>query len=295
MPEIPLKLKFTRYFCFLKSHKSHPTGLKSICTQHTVTNQGGSGMKVFADYHTHTRYSHGKGSIKENVEAAISRGLKEVCISDHGPRSHGFRRLGVEREETLLEIKDEVIELNRSYKEIEILAGVEANIIDLEGTLDLSDNIIEELDMVLVGLHLFIRPPSWKSFSKIIFDNLVTDPLGLKKKAVRERNTQIIIKALRRYDIDILTHPGYRVNIDTSTLAQVAKEEGTALEINESHGYLSEDMVKVAAQEGVKFALSSDAHSPQDIGKLEKSLALARRVGLGERDIINVGLRSVDS
>ncbi|WP_245579455.1 PHP domain-containing protein [Halonatronum saccharophilum] len=245
-------------------------------------------IKVFADYHTHTLYSHGKGSIKENIEAAISRGLKEVCISDHGPRSHGFKRLGVKEPEVLLEVKKKVEGYNRVYPEIEVLAGVEANIIDLEGNIDIPDYIIKELDLILVGLHLFIRPPDLEFFSNVICDNLVTEKLGFKREVIRRRNTEIIIKVLRKYNVDILTHPGYRVNINTRRLAKVAKAEGTALEINESHSYLSEEMVKVAAKEGVNFALGSDAHSPRDVGKVDKALALAKRVGLRANDIINV-------
>ena len=73
-------------------------------------------MKVFADYHTHTIYSHGKGTIRDNVEAAIKRGLKEIAISDHGPGHIGF---GVKKK-NLYKIKREIEGLSKEYKDIKI-------------------------------------------------------------------------------------------------------------------------------------------------------------------------------
>ncbi len=79
------------------------------------------------DLHTHTTFSHGKGSIEDNVKAAISKGLPAVGISDHGP---GHVTYGVKRT-NLPVMRSEVERLKPIYPEIEILLGVEANIINI--------------------------------------------------------------------------------------------------------------------------------------------------------------------
>lgn len=62
-------------------------------------------MRFIGDYHTHSQYSHGKGDLRENVEEGILKGLQEIGIADHGPRSFSIIPLGVKKAETLLEIK----------------------------------------------------------------------------------------------------------------------------------------------------------------------------------------------
>ncbi|MCK8828046.1 PHP domain-containing protein [Natroniella acetigena] len=242
-------------------------------------------MRLNADYHTHTIYSHGKGSIRENIEVAITKGLERVAISDHGPACYGF---GVEDAASFLEIKREVDKYDRLYPEIKVLTGVEANVISLDGRLDLPRFILEELDVVLVGLHLPIKPASWQDGVGIIFNNVIIDKLGLKSTEIREKNTDALINALHNYKIDIITHPGYRINIDTRRLAREAAKTDTVLEINASHGYLSEEFVKVAATENVKFSLGSDAHKPVDVGEVDSALQVAKNSGLIIEDIVNV-------
>lgn len=238
-------------------------------------------MKVFADYHTHTRYSHGTGSIEENVKAALYRGLSEIAISDHGPASYSIRRLGVRTPETLLDIKAEIHRLQLQYPQIRILAGVEANVIGLDGTLDVPGKILQKLDMVLVGLHLMIIPKSFADGKSIIYDNLLRYRLSkAAREELRYRNTQALIKAINRYPINIITHPGYRLDIDTVELARACREANVALEINTSHGYLTEEFVRVAAKEGVNFVISSDAHRPEGVGRFQTGLEIVNRIGI---------------
>lgn len=246
-------------------------------------------MKVFADYHTHTRYSHGKGSIEDNVKAALLCGLTEVGIADHGPASHSLRRLGVNKPETLLDIKAEIARLQREYPQIRILTGVEANIIGLDGTIDVPSKILQKLDKVLVGLHLMVIPQSWRDGKRIIFDNMVLYRLSRSRRdEIRYQNTQALLNAIKRYPIDIITHPGYGLDIDTIELARACAQAGTALEINVSHGYLTEEFVKAAAAEGVKFVISSDAHRPEDVGRVQDGINIVQRLGLPMEQILNL-------
>lgn len=246
-------------------------------------------MKVFADYHTHTRYSHGKGSIEDNVKAALLCGLTEIGIADHGPASHSVRRLGVNKPETLLDIKAEIARLQRKYPNIHILTGVEANVISLDGTIDVPYKILQKLDKILVGLHLMIIPKSWHDGKCIIFDNMILYKLSKSQRdEIRYHNTQALINAVKRYPIDIITHPGYRLDIDTIELARACAKADTALEINVSHGYLTEEFVKAAASEGVKFVISSDAHRPEDVGRLQMGIDLVKRVGVPTAQVLNL-------
>ena len=94
-------------------------------------------MEIYGDYHTHTTYSHGKGSIRDNVEEAYKKGLKEIAICDHGP---GHYLYGV-KEHKIIEMRDAINKLNDEYKEagkdIKILLGVEANIVGCDTRLRL--------------------------------------------------------------------------------------------------------------------------------------------------------------
>lgn len=86
------------------------------------------------DYHTHTTYSHGKGSIEDNVKAAIAAGLRGIGISDHGPGhlTYGFKR------ENIPKMRAEIEALRLKYPQIEIFMSVEANIISAGNFLDVT-------------------------------------------------------------------------------------------------------------------------------------------------------------
>ncbi len=245
-------------------------------------------MKLYADYHTHTIYSDGIGSIKENIEVAIKKGLTEIAIADHGPASQGLMKLGVKDAATLLEIKREVDKYDRLYPEIKVLAAVEANIINIDGSLDVPRFILKELDKVLVGFHLFVRPATFKAGVAVIYNNIISKRFKSKVEAIRRMNTEILIKAIKSYQIDIITHPGYKIDIDTQALAQAAVLRGTALEINSSHHHITKEYIQIALQEGVKFSLGSDAHSPKRVGDVKQALLIAESAGLAAKNIINV-------
>ena len=109
-------------------------------------------MEILADYHTHTVYSHGKGTIEDNVKVAISKGIKTIGISDHGYKNIAY---GVKIDD-FKKMREEVDILNEKYKDqIKILLGVECNILDNKGNIDLTENIAQYFDYVMAGYHLF--------------------------------------------------------------------------------------------------------------------------------------------
>jgi putative hydrolase len=242
-------------------------------------------MKIWADFHTHTRYSHGRGTIRDNVEAAIKKGLKAVGISEHGPANIGigptlddFKRM-----------KEEIENLRGKYRGIKILFGCEANIISVDGKLDLPEKLLEELDYVMVGLHPMVWGVTLKDFYHIFFENLAAKRIIQLRPKVMEQNTRALINALKNYRVNIVTHPGLHVPIDTAALAEAAASCGTAMEINAGHGYMTEEYVRIAKSLGVKFAIGSDAHTPEKVGELERGIEIAVKGGLTEEDIINAG------
>lgn len=240
-------------------------------------------MKIYADYHTHTVYSHGKGTIRDNVEAAIKKGLKEIGITDHGPSHMGF---GVSKK-SLKKMRKEIDQLNKEFPDINILLGVEANVIGYDGTIDVDEEIIDILDILLVGFHYGARPKSFSDAYKFFILNPVGKVSHAAAQKARYLNTQALIKAINRYDIDLITHPGAKADIDTRELAKAAAKRGTALEINARHGQLTVEYIKIAMKEDVEFIISSDAHNPEDVGNVSSGIERAKEAGLTSERIKN--------
>lgn len=235
-------------------------------------------MNFIGDYHTHTTYSHGTGSIRDNVEAAINKGLKEVAISDHGP---GHYLYGVKKHK-LREMREEIDKLNIEYanKDIKILLGVEANVISFNGDLDIDDEIMELTDVKLLGYHYGIIPTTFRDGLIFYGLNPWTKIMPFGRKTMMDLGTKAIIKAINRYPIDFITHPGSKVVLDIKTLSKEAYKVGTALEINSSHSQLDIPSLKIALEENVEFVINSDAHSPDNVGNMEKALARAVEAGI---------------
>lgn len=246
-------------------------------------------MRLIADYHTHTYYSHGKGSIRDNVMVAREKGLEEICIADHGPASRSLIKLGVNRADVFLEMKKEAAQLQDEFPDIRILVGAEANIINLEGELDIPLKILTQLDMVLVGLHILIQPATWYDGLHLIINNVLGRRLSHYLAAeARKRNTLTLIRAIERYPIDIIAHPGYGLDIDTYQLARACREKGVIMEISGRHGGMTPEYLQIGLDQGVDFAVGSDAHQPDDVGSVERALNLIREVNLPLTRVINV-------
>jgi len=241
-------------------------------------------MKIFADYHTHSHYSgDGKGTIEENVEAAKKKGLREIAISDHGP---GHILYGVKRKD-IDKIRNEIDEINRVNPDIEVKFGLESNIIGVDGKLDVDDELRKKLDILLAGYHFGSMPDKLFEGAKVHLYNWLGSVLPSIERKSRVINTKSVVEAIYNNDIDILTHPGAKADIDTKEVAKAAAENDTALEINSSHGHLTVEYIKIAMKEGAKFALGSDAHRPENIGNVDKAINRAMEAGLSVDRIIN--------
>ncbi len=245
-----------------------------------------TGWRVVADYHTHTRHSHGTGTVLQNARAAAARGLEAVGIADHGPRMYPW--LGVRSPGTYDRIRREAREAAR-LTEVRVLTAAECNVVTPDGDLDLAARDLRKLDMVLAGLHLMVVPPSLSAAARLLLPNV--GPWrwsGRARARARQTNTKALVEAVRRHPVDIVTHPGLHLPVDTRELARACAARGTRMEISSAHRETDEVYVRAAAREGVEFVLSSDAHRPSRVGDLEAALRVARRAGLSPERVYNV-------
>ena len=107
----------------------------------------GRQYKMIFDYHTHTTFSHGKGSIEDNVKAAVAAGLSGIAITDHGP---GHLTYGVKRSDFPV-MRAEVDRLRNIYPQIDIYLGVEANVVAREPYLDVNTEELQYFDFIIGG------------------------------------------------------------------------------------------------------------------------------------------------
>ncbi len=239
-------------------------------------------MNIWGDYHTHTVFTHGKGTVEENVVSAINKGLKQIAITEH---SFSHLAYGISREDYNL-LRVEVEKMRRKYGDkIDILVGLESNIIGLDGTIDLPKEDRGIVDILVVGFH-----KSFKCKIKDFFGFLLPNVL-LKKKSQKqiEKNTQAYINALNTYDIDILAHLNSNgCKVDPVAIAKVAKEKGTYIELNGKRIDFTEDEIKGMIATGVKFIIDSDAHRPERVGVNNHAYLIVDKYQIPAEQVVNL-------
>ena len=228
-------------------------------------------MKLIADYHTHTVHSHGTGSVDDNVEAALSLGLQTVGIADHSIAhvAYGVRKRKVD--DYLACIND----AKRKFEgRIEVKAGIELNLIGLDGSVDMPSGCF---DFLILGYH-----------KTALCRDIKTAWMFFRGKNHVDAVTQAYMRAIQRHKITIVAHPGYGVPIDYTKLAQACADYGTLFEINNKHGELKAADLQQAAQTDVRFVLSSDAHSPDAVGRVPNAIRIAEQAGIAWSRIANI-------
>lgn len=227
-------------------------------------------MEILVDLHNHTAASdHAYSSIDEIAREAERKGLKYVGITDHGPEMPG---------EPDLDHIENLRVLPSKIHGVEILKGVEANIMDQDGKLDVPDPYIKNLDIVLAGLH---------NFSKESWD--------------RDGNTRALLKAMENEDVDVIVHPGnpdFPINKEDFVLG--AKKSKTLVEINNSSfvksrtgsSKLCRNIALLCKEYRVPVVINSDSHISFDVGNTDQALELLKSIDMPEELIVN---RSVES
>jgi len=245
-------------------------------------------VKLLCDYHTHTIYSrnnHAKGTIRENAEAAISKGLKELWITDHGPSHmmYGIRR------DKFQEVREEIDRLNIEFQgKLKIYFGVEANVMSYDGKIDVGEYELQFLDGVNVGYHYGIINSDLKSFFYFFIANPLSRIIPAMRNWIKEKNTDGLINVVSKNKIQIVTHPGDKVDVNIERLARACEKVDTALEINSSHRNMNEDDIKEALKTNVLISVGSDAHRPERIGNFEKALERIAKANVPLDRIINM-------
>lgn len=241
-------------------------------------------MDFYGDYHIHSNYSDGRASIGEMVEAAHLKGLKEVAISDHGPNNIGT---GVKSDRKYLDIKGEIKEVAREYPNLKILLGAEANIIGLEGEIDISPEIVKELDFLMVGLHPYVRPKNLSTaWDYVLGNQLVKISKGQQEKT-KNINTKTLIETVYKHNCLAITHPGLKMDVDQWELAKACVKTETALEINTSHKFPGVDEVLDVCNTGVNFLVNSDAHFPESVGDFDFGSYVLEKAGILPERVLN--------
>ncbi len=252
---------------------------------------------VRGDLHMHTTESDGSNSIREMAEAAIARGLEYIAITDHSKHlamTNGMddaralahaRRIREVSEELAEEfaagrgpqwaryearLRDNEPEVRKPAVPFRILAGVEVDIL-LDGSLDLEDETLAQLDMVVASVH--------SGFNQTV-----------------EEVTARVLRAAENPHVHILGHPtGRKVlkrepyKIDLAQLLPAAARLGVAVEHNAApaRADLNDLNLRLAKEHGCKIVVNTDAHATDELDRMDDGMVQLRRAWLSAADVLN--------
>jgi DNA polymerase (family 10) len=222
---------------------------------------------IRGDLHNHSTWSDGAHSIAEMAAAAQARGYAYFALCDHSKRLTVAN--GLDEKRLAQQIK-EIDRLNEGFKDFRLLKGSEVDILE-DGSLDLSDDILKELDLVVVSVHS-------------------------KFNLSREQQTERVLRALDNPYASILAHPTGRLilerepfDIDIPRVIEHAKQRGCFLELNANPMRLDLNDVycQMAKAAGVLISIDVDAHRAQDLDLMTFGIGQARRGWLEKDDVLN--------
>ena len=220
-------------------------------------------MKIYGDYHTHTIYSHGTGDIRDNVLSAVSSGLHDIAITDHGFSHVAY---GVRRKK-LGEMKAKIQSLREEFPNTGIFLGIESNINGLNGAIDIRDEEKELFDIIIAGYHKAILPNKFSDLFRYHYSGLHEKLFGYPTQKMRARSTDTYIKAIEKHPIDILAHINYGLGVEVKPVAEACAQFGTFLELNGKRINMNKDEFLSVLDTKVQFIIDSDAHSPERVGE----------------------------
>lgn len=238
------------------------------------------------DYHTHTKYSDGYTTCRENVEAALKIGLKEIAITDHGFNNPS--RFALTRNKYIKQ-RAEINLLRVEYgSQINILHGVETDIIGCDGTIDANESDIENMDILILGYHSFAKAQSLNDWRKLYLNSFLSW-LIKPSEAVIRRNTKALISAIQRYPIDILAHINHLLKVDCYEIAKAASDYGTLIELNEKHINFDGDVFDKMLSTTAKFIINSDGHRVERVGVFPNVVSFINKHNIPANRIVNLG------
>lgn len=227
-------------------------------------------MKTVLDTHTHTLASaHAYSTIMENALFASQQGLSLLCITDHAP--------------ALCDSSPELHFMNyhvlpKEMYGVEMLYGVELNIMDYEGTVDLSEDILKRQDICIASFHTMCI-----------------------KAGTMEENTRSYLKVMENPYVHIIGHPDDgNVPVDFNQLVLAAKKHHVLLEVNNASlatAYFRlhtrenmTTMLELCKKHGVAITIASDAHIASAIGQFNAAIVLLQELDFPEALIANTSV-----
>ena len=241
-------------------------------------------MNLTGDYHTHTIYSHGQGTVLENAERAKEIGLQEIAITDHGFEQMAF---GLKHKKMPRLVSD--CRKAAEITGINVYVGIESNLCDEDGRTDLKEEDYKDFDIYLMGIHRFVKFSHIKDFWNMLVRNSVYTTLRLQApKSLIQYNTKAYINSIKKYPIDAITHLNFLSFCDVAEVAKAARDYGTYIELNSKKVHLTDDELDRVNQTGVRFIVNSDAHSLDRIGDTFLVDKLLQRVNISTERIDNI-------
>lgn len=219
------------------------------------------------DLHTHSDWSDGRNPIAVIAKAAREHGYSYIVLTDHTQSLTIAQGLTPERFRLRAA---EIAAVNAQPGVARVLNGAEVDILP-DGSLDLPDDCLAELDVVVASVHTALDQP-------------------------REVITQRVLTAMRSPHVDVLAHPTSRrldrrgeTQVDIDAVIAEAVRTGTALEINGSPYRLdlNDTWARKAREAGVLMAIDNDAHYPAEFDYVRYGVAIARRAGLTPDRVLN--------
>ncbi len=222
---------------------------------------------IKGDLQMHSKWSDGTYSIEDMAKAAKKLGHEYIAMTDHT----GTLRVagGMDADEIREQMK-EIDKINDKIDGITVLNGVEVNI-QSDGTLDIKDEVLQDLDIVVASIHSGFRQS-------------------------KEKLTNRIISAMENENVNIIAHPTGRkikerkaYELDLEKIFETSKETNTFLEINSYPVRLdlNDINVKHVIEAGCKLAINTDSHSTEHLKYIKLGIATARRGWAKKEDIIN--------
>lgn len=222
---------------------------------------------IRGDLHMHSTHSDGGNTIEEMAEAAKNIGYEYIAITDH---TKSTRVAGGQTAQQVIKEIKEIEKINSRLKGLRILTGAEVDILP-DGSLDLPDSVLKELEVVIAAIH--------SNF-----------------KMEKSKMTKRIIKALQNKYVNLLSHPTGRLigkrdpyEVDIEAVISAAKDTGTFLEINAypERLDLSDVHCRRAKEQGVQMSIDTDSHSAAGLAVMKYGIMTARRGWLEKKDVIN--------
>ncbi len=221
-----------------------------------------------SDLQMHTKWSDGSNTIMEMALAAKKLGFGYICITDHVGDT--FKIANSLNEKRIKKQRKEIDKINNKIKNFTVLQGGEVNI-KSDGSLDMKDSVLRNLDIVLAAIHSGFKNP-------------------------KEKITQRLVKAMENEHVDIIAHPFGRLlstrpayEMDFDRILGKAKQTKTILEINAypERLDLNDVHVRAAVKSKIKLSIGTDAHEASELRYHKLGIATARRGWTTKKDVIN--------